>query len=233
MSNMKPYYQDQFATIYHGDCRELIADLPEFASVITDPPFSETTHANAKTNKGAGSGVKAIGFDSFGIYEMGAILSILGRKSSGWVIASMDWRHIARMESEPPLGLRLMRFGVWVKPNPMPQISCDRPAQGWEGIAYFHRDDRKPSWGGGGTHGNFWLPVAQTEDHPTEKPLSMLLSLVERFTSQGDLICDPFMGSGTTLRAAKDLRRRAIGIERDEAYCEIAARRMAQEVLAL
>lgn len=227
---MIPYYDDGTCVIYHGDCREILptmtADL-----VVTDPPFSDVTHGNAKTNRGAGHGVAAIDFAAIDFAALTAVLATLGAASAGWVIASMDWRHIAALETSPPDGLRLMRFGVWVKPNPMPQISADRPAQGWEGIAYLHRADRKPTWNGGGCHGNFVLSVAQSTEHPTEKPLPMLRTLIERFSAPGETVLDPFMGSGTTLRAAKDLGRRAIGIEIEERYCEIAAKRLAQEVL--
>jgi len=65
--------------------------------------------------------------------------------------------------------------------------------------------------------------------HPAEKPIEGMLWMIHQ--SGGDLILDPFMGSGTTLRAAKDLGRKAIGIEIEEKYCEIAAKRMKQEVL--
>jgi site-specific DNA-methyltransferase (adenine-specific) len=65
----------------------------------------------------------------------------------------------------------------------------------------------------------------------TEKPIELMRELVSLFTDPGELILDPFMGSGTTLRAAKDLGRRAIGIELEEKYCEIAVQRLAQEVL--
>jgi site-specific DNA-methyltransferase (adenine-specific) len=73
----------------------------------------------------------------------------------------------------------------------------------------------------------------QKYDHPSPRRLDVTKYIVCIGTENGDLICDPFMGSGTTLRAAKDLTRRAIGIEIEERYCEIAARRCAQEVLAL
>ncbi len=70
-------------------------------------------------------------------------------------------------------------------------------------------------------------------DHPTQKPLPLQRRLTRAFTEPDQTILDPFMGSGTTLRAAKDLGRKAIGIEIEERYCEIAAKRLAQEVLAI
>jgi site-specific DNA-methyltransferase (adenine-specific) len=73
--------------------------------------------------------------------------------------------------------------------------------------------------------------VAETNGHPCPKPLRWMTWLVGLASRPGEKILDPFMGSGTTLRAAKDLARRAIGIELDERYCEIAAKRLAQESL--
>ena len=75
--------------------------------------------------------------------------------------------------------------------------------------------------------------IERYREHPTQKPLSLISQLCLVSSRQGDTILDPFMGSGTTLRAAKDLNRKAIGIESEEKYCEIAARRLSQEVLAL
>jgi len=69
-------------------------------------------------------------------------------------------------------------------------------------------------------------------EHPTQKPLDLMRWCLG-FFPEAQTVLDPFMGSGTTLRAAKDLGRKAIGIEIEERYCEIAAKRMAQEVLAL
>ena len=113
----------------------------------------------------------------------------------------------------------------------MPQISADRPGQGWESIAYMHRADVKPSWNGGGRAGNYVLPVQQGEGHPTVKPLAMACDWVRLFTNPGDVVLDPFAGSGTTLRAAVNEGRRAIGVEIDERYCELIAKRLAQGAL--
>lgn len=229
---MKPYYEDESVTLYHGDSREGLAAMPDasVAAVITDPPYSENTHQMAKSNKGKGHGVKAIGFDSFTDADMFAMLAESGRVSAGWVIANLDYKHAFRIDSEPLPGLRVMRIGVWVKTNPMPQISADRPGQGWEAIAYLHREDTKPAWNGGGKHGNYILPTAQNEGHPTSKPLSMVSDWVTKFTKHGETVLDPFAGSGTTLRAAADNGRKAIGYEIDEAYCEVIAKRLSQSV---
>ncbi len=227
---LKPYYQDSAVTIYHGDCREILPTLGKVDLVLTDPPYGENTHKQAKTNNKKGFGIKLVEFQPIGLPELTAIFTACSTLCDRWLIATMEWRHVAAMETTPPEGLRFLRFGVWVKQNGMPQISGDRPAQGWEAIAYMHNAEHRPSWKGGGKSGNFVTRIEQG-GHPTTKPQAILLPLVELFTNPGDLILDPFMGGGSTLRAAKDLGRRAIGIELDERYCESAAKRMLQEVL--
>ena len=72
------------------------------------------------------------------------------------------------------------------------------------------------------------MPVAQPEGHPTAKPLPLIQDLVRKFSDYGSTVLDPFAGSGTTLRAAVNEGRRAIGIEADERYCELIAKRLAQ-----
>ena len=108
----------------------------------------------------------------------------------------------------------------------MPQISADRPANGWDGIAYIYPKNKKKTWNGGGSHGNWSGPVITNGDHPTGKPVDMVLSWVNRFTHQGQAILDPFMGSGTTGVAAVQMGRKFIGIEREPKYFEIACKRI-------
>lgn len=230
MPKPRIYYEDESVTLWHGDSREVAASLPDasFDAVITDPPYTERTHSKAKSNKQADTDLRAIDFDAFTDADLAHALTECGRLTKRWVVTNLDYRHAFQIDAEPLLGLRVMRIGVWVKTNPMPQITADRPGTGWEAIAYLHRDDVKPSWNGGGKHGNFVLPTVQNEGHPTSKPLSMVSEWVRRFTDPGDVIFDPFAGSGTTLRAALDNGRKAVGVERDERYCKVIAKRLSQ-----
>ena len=236
---MTPYYSDDSVTLYHGDCREVLAAMPDQSvdCVITDPPYSGNTHENTRSNshgaKRHGNRVLSgnFGFDAVTGDDVRAILGECGRLTRRWVVANLDYRHAVPFHETPPAHLRLLRVGVWLKTNPNPQISGDRPAQGWEAIAYMHRSDSRPRWAGGGKAGNFVLGSSQNIGHPTSKPLGMVSQWVEWFTSPGDTILDPFAGSGTTLRAAKNLGRKAIGVEVDERYCELIAGRLAQDVL--
>ena len=222
---VKPYYDHAGITIYHGDCRESLPTLPKVDLVLTDPPYAEYTHTNAKSNRGVGYGKKAIDFKA-----IEALLCELGGKCDRWFVSTLDWHHIAELDRNTPEPWEFVRFGVWVKTNPMPQISADRPANGWEGIAYLHNTATKKSWRGGGKHGNWIGPVLTDGVHPTGKPIEFISSMVKRFSGENEMILDPFMGSGTTLVAAKQLNRKAIGIEIEEKYCEIAAKRLEQEV---
>ena len=224
---MKPYYSSGGIEIYHCDCRELIPSLPDIDLVLTDPPYSDVTHEGARTGSIFD---ELVDFSPVSAEFLRDVYSSLSPKLKSWLVAFMDWRHIASLEREPPNGLRFVRFGIWHKPNGAPQFTGDRPGQGWEGIGIFHREGGKMSWNGGGRHAVF-IHNKINGSHPTEKPLPLVSELMSLFSNPGDLIFDPFMGSGTTLRAAKNLGRRAIGCEINEAYCEVAARKLQQEVL--
>ena len=101
---------------------------------------------------------------------------------------------------------------------------------GWEPILAFHMPLRPL----GTDVLNY--PLSQQQgvgNHPWPKPLKLVRKLIQHWSNEGDTVLDPHVGSGTTLRAAKDLGRKAIGIEIEERYCEIAVKRLAQEVMAL
>lgn len=231
---MSIYYQDDQVTLYHGDARKVLAGMDDMSvkAVLTDPPYTERTHAKARSNSAERlDGIKE--FVAIDDASLRNVLSECGRVSEGWVVATLDYRHAFAFDANPPSGLKCQRLGVWVKTNPTPQITGDRPAQGWESIAYLHRVEGRSKWSGGGSHGNYISPTAKPEGHPTAKPLSMLRDMVRKFTDPGDTVFDPFAGSGTTLRAAVDEGRRAIGVELEERYCEVIAKRLDQGVLNL
>lgn len=222
----RPYYQDESVTIYNADCREVLPSV-EGDVCISDPPYSEETHAGARTG-GDGSQV-LVNFASIAPADLIAVFSLLRIKR--WCVATVDWRHIAPLSDNPPSGLRFVRFGAWVKPNGSPQFTGDRPAQGWEAVAILHAESgEKMRWNGGGHHA-VWTVNKQNSQHPTGKPTELINRFVTLFSDEGETIIDPFMGAGTTLYAAKNLGRRAVGIEIDERYCEIAAERCRQGTL--
>jgi site-specific DNA-methyltransferase (adenine-specific) len=211
----------------------ILPTLEPVDHVITDPPFSNATHTRARSNRGHGRDpvtaidFTAIDFTAIDFTAIDFLLRGLAEKCGRWFIATLDWRHVAALESATPEPWEFVRFGVWVKTNPMPQLTADRPGNGWDGICYLHntRAGRK-QWNGGGEHGNWIGPVVTDGLHPTGKPLPMVIDWVRLFTDEGETILDPFAGSGTTLVAAKLNGRKAIGIEISEQYCEVAAKRL-------
>lgn len=227
------YYSDDRVTLYLGDAREVLSGMADesVAAVLTDPPYTERTHAKARslTAGAVTEGIRT--FAPITDADLRALVSDMARVSRGWVVSTLDYRHAVEFDTSPPPGVKVQRLGVWVKTNPTPQLSGDRPAQGWESIAYMHRADRRSTWTGGGLHGNWISAIPPAEGHPTAKPLGMVQQWVRWFSAPGDVVLDPFAGSGTTLRAALNEGRKAIGVELDERYCEIVARRISQDVL--
>jgi len=217
---MKPYYLDGSVTIYHGDCRELLAATPTADLMLTDPPyginlntdnsrFSGGTRENmAKRGNGQGNNIRiandASDFDP----------SPLLAKARNHVI--WGWNNYA---NKLPNGACL----VWIKRNDAAFGSFLSDAElAWmsKGHGVYCRRDLSNN------------SITRTRSHPTQKPVSLMAWCLSFFPNCQHVI-DPYMGSGTTLRAAKDLGRSAIGIEINERYCEIAAERCRQETLEL
>lgn len=233
---MEPYYCDSRVTLYNADCFEVMASLGDECVdvVITDPPYASGTHRNARKKLRRKQNIVAgvSEFSSMSQEDVSHALAECGRLSKGWVISTMDYLHAsAYLVGDPPEGLLMRRVGVWMKTAPTPQLSGDRPAQGWEAIAYMHRNDRPSRWNGGGLHGNYYAMHDNSGIHPTAKPIGMVQDLVRKFSDPYTIVFDPFAGSGTTLRAALNEGRKAIGVEIEERYCEIIAQRLEQMCL--
>ncbi len=220
---MEAYYKDDDVTIYHGDCKEILPQLGQVDHIITDPPYSASTHDNHLSSV---ADRDALGFDGIGQDVLVQLVQDWTEQARRWCIFTCDWHY---MEALHDIGV-LVRFGVWVKPDGAPQFTGDRPGMGWEPVAICHRMGRK-RWNAGGHHAVWTHSVERKQLHPTAKPHALVTDWLRMFTDIGETVLDPFMGSGTTLRAAKDAGRKAIGIELDERHCEAAALRMSQSVL--
>lgn len=210
---MKLYYEHAGITIYHGDCREILTGVPCSDLMITDPPYGMEFVSNYRKIKYS----EIIGDESFPIDLIEK--SISSARCASYVFCR--WNNLSQLP-KPTSVL------AWVKNNwSMGDLKHEHGRQ-WEAIAFWPHQQhefikRIPDVLFAERTGNIL--------HPTEKPLHLIKQIIE--CNKGDVIFDPFMGSGTTLRAAKELHRRAIGIEIEEKYCEIAANRMGQEVLDL
>jgi len=198
---MKPYYQDEWVTIYHGDCREILPELPKVDLVLTDPPYpNNANHFN--------DGV-VVAKDVLWNIEVGNTM--------------VFWNEL----EHPPVNNTLVAVHIWYRNN------SNRP-DNYEPIYEFCVD------GGKRASRVLSYPVIavgltgciEATGHPTQKNQKLILQLIQLSRTKG-IILDPFLGSGTTCYCAKKLNRKSIGIEIEEKYCEIAARRCSQSVMEL
>ena len=212
---MKPYFTDSTGTIqiFHGDCREILP-LVKADVVVTDPPYGVNAVTRGRTFGTSNAALTTsyipihgddAPFDPATLLELGLPTILWGAN-----------HYASRLPNSA-------RWLVWDKRegnNPNPLADCEMAWTNLDGPArlYHHR------WMGMLRAGE---PITRT--HPSQKPVEVMRWCIG-FVPEGTIL-DPFMGSGTTLRAAKDLGRRAIGIEIEERYCEIAAKRLQQEVL--
>lgn len=198
--------------------------------VITDPPFTSRTSKNARTNHNWDPQSEAHAFIDFDGITPADFVGQLLRVASRWVIAFCALEQLGEYAAAAG-EKQWVRAGVWGKPDGAPQFTGDRPAQSAEGIAIMHRPGKK-RWNAGGSRGLWLNSVVHSRaefEHPTPKPLDLMLRLVEQFTDPGDIVLDPFCGSGTTGVACIRLGRRFIGIEKDAKYAAVAQERLQAE----
>ena len=214
--------------IYCGDCLELMKELDDGSVdlIVIDPPYDSETHSG-----GMFTGEIKFGNIDFPPIDIIPIISSLLRISKRWVIVFTSVETLGKIRYHYPN--EYIRGGIWDRIVNAPQISGDRPAQAVEGIAILHNKGKK-IWNGGGKAG-IWRCMVERgkKQHRTQKPLSLMISLLSDFSKPGNIILDPFAGSGTTLVAAKELGRQFIGMEISQKYCDIANERLKQEVLKL
>jgi site-specific DNA-methyltransferase (adenine-specific) len=233
--------------VVQAECVGIMRCLPDrmVAHVITDPPYEAEAHTKQRRLKASsvdgatwqrrgGQTVQApVNFEAITEDERLSTSAQIARLVQRWALVfcqcegAVLWR-----DALAPLHYK--RTCAWVKPDAMPQLTGDRPGMGYESFVCCHTPGRS-EWNGGGRNGVFTHMkeygggAAIRADHPTSKPPALMCELVELFTSPGDVILDPFAGSGTTGVAALRLGRRVILIERDERYAKLCVERMTAE----
>jgi DNA modification methylase len=214
---MTPYYADDLVTIYHGDCREWMPWRVD-GVIVTDPPYG-ISFSSGMGGKFVGSQIT--GDDSVALRD--AVLA----EYRGPALVFGSWkrprpsatRHVLTWEKGDHVGMG--DLSVPWRPNTEEIYVIGDGFEGHRGSSVLRYNAPSPNF-----------TPAHLRYHPTEKPVALMRDLVGKCPAWWQVI-DPFMGSGSTIVAAKSLNRHAIGIEIEERYCEIAANRCSQEVLGL
>ena len=238
---MDPYYSDDFVTLYHGKCEDVLPTLSGVGLVLTSPPYN----LNGDGNRSGGEGkVWAALGDGYADHRD----AMPHAEYVKWQrqIVRLCWDTLTDdgaifYNHKPRVGGERVKLPLELVPDDLPirqVIVWDRgsgfnrnttffvPAHEWVLLIAkpaFRTTTRSVD--------DVWrIPFETGGEHPAPFPLSLAARAVE--STSADVVLDPFVGSGTTLRAAKDAGRKAIGVELSERYCEIAARRLSQEVLS-
>jgi DNA modification methylase len=196
-----PYYQDDYVTLYHADCREILPLLEPVDLVLTDPPYGIGIASNPVRQKHERKSWDNAPPDC-------SLIELVVRAGKQAIIWGGNYFGLSPSQC----------FFIWDKQQPE-DFSLAMVEMAWTNIKGPAKMFRKSV-------------LSYKKEHPTQKPVSLMSWCISKSNNPKNIL-DPFVGSGTTLRAAKDMGIKAIGIEREEQYCEVAARRLRQEVLGL
>jgi DNA modification methylase len=222
-------------TLHLGDCRDILPTLGAVGATITDPPYE--SHMHDGPSKLESSGKRKDGRDWHRRPDFASIDGIRKTVTPLMVDATQSWLlAFCTPEGVAPwrdaietAGARYKRACFWEKPDSAPQFNGQGPAMGVEAFVTAWCGQGHSRWNGGGRRNLFRHLTNQPDrhgEHPTEKPVPLMVELIDLFTFPNDLVCDPFMGSGTTGIACVKRGRRFVGIEINERYFDIACKRI-------
>lgn len=221
------------ATLYRGNCLEVMALIEAVDQCITDPPYEARMHTENRMTKVAGeygTAIEAHRFAAMDEFTRTEITKAIIAKCSGWVLFFCQTEGVYYWQNAIDNNGGRYRFtGVWVKPSSKPNFSGDCPGLGHETIVGGWCGQGKSKWNGGGQAGVWTANPEKRKDgntHTSIKPQKLMRDLVGQFTSRGEVVLDPFMGSGSTGVAALAEGRKFIGIERDPEYFDICCKRV-------
>lgn len=255
---MDPYYQDESVTIYHGEALDALVELPAGSVdvLLTDPPYSSGgmfrgDRAKAPSEKYRGWSQNTDGSSRKPTAEYGSFGGD-NRDQWAWIRWVSAWSRLSMQVVRP--GGHGFLFSDW-RQLPAATDAAQFGGWTWQGLVVWDKGVGRPSKGRFRNHLEYvvWMTngaADRSEHYPstliavptvghrervhvTEKPVALLGHLLAVVPGETQTILDPFMGSGSTLVAAKQAGHRAIGIELDERYCEIAAKRCAEAPLPL
>lgn len=213
-----------------GDCHEILPTLGKVDHVISDPPYEDELHkAMGRIRRSDGREmVQTLGFDGINA-ERAEIAKACVAASAGWLIlftlaeGVRAWR-----DDVQSAGGKWDTTLAWIKPDASPRFNGQGAARGFENAITAWCGKGYRSWNAGGKRGVYThcVNVGRHGAHPTEKPVPLMVDLVQDFTRPRQTICDPFMGSGTTGIACLTRGRAFIGIERDPDHFATACERI-------
>jgi len=243
--------------IYQGDCLDILAQIPESSVdlIFADPPYflsngGITCHAGKMVSVHKGDWDKSKGPDGnhdFNRAWLAASQRVLKPNGSIWVSGTAHVIHSVGFAMQQ-LGFKLLNDISWVKPNPPPNLSCRYFTHATETIIWAAKNPKsrhtfnyklmKDANAGKQMKSVWTIPPPETWEkkfgkHPTQKPFALLDRILRASSDEGDLVLDPFMGSGTTLVAALRLRRFTIGVEFDASFAGLALSRIVAELVVV
>lgn len=228
---MKPYYEHSGITIYHGDCREVLPQLDHDKAdlLLADPPYGIDFRSQAP------GGRTVAGDDTHAAVRAlreALFHSAMVLRADAHVLLFCGWQGWAAFYEATSAYYTVRNALIWHKGGGGAGNILSNYIRDYEILIYAAGFKGRPI-GGEGSYSSV-LPFSKpgrNRFHPTEKPVALLSHLIRRHSPAGGFVLDPFMGGGSTLVASAMEGRKAIGIEIEERYCEIAAQRLGQEVL--
>src|SRR3989441_4091720 len=254
-----PVFHDpkHYIKIYQGDCLEILAAIPENCVdlIFADPPYflsndGITCHAGKMVSVNKGAWDRSRGPDAnheFNRAWLAACQRVLKPNGTIWVSGTSHVIHSVGFAMQQ-LGMKLLNDITWVKPNPPPNLSCRYFTHATETVIWAAKNKKSrhtfnyklmKELAGGKQMKSVWQIAAPDRaekrfgKHPTQKPVALLERILLASSEEGDLVLDPFMGSGTTVVTALRLRRMALAVEREDDWVQLTLERVAGELICV